>query len=150
MLSVIAQPDARDMAGWNTTPPDFSAGLNDGVRGLRVALSPRLGYVERLDPEIEAAARKVARALEAQGAIVEEADPPLGAPTELIRTMWWPVVAGMVAAVAPERRGEIDPGLRAGGERGKRVTAGDYVYAFIARTTCITPCWISTRVTICC
>ncbi len=77
MLSVIAQPDARDMAAWNTPAPDFSAGLDDGVRGLRVALSPRLGHVAALDPEIEAAPRKAARALEEQGAIVEEADPPL-------------------------------------------------------------------------
>ena len=77
MLSVIAQPDARDMAAWNTPAPDFTAGLDDGVRGLRVALSLRLGHVEQLDPEIEAAVRKAARALEEQGAIVEEADPPL-------------------------------------------------------------------------
>ena len=55
MLSVIAQPDARDMAAWNTPAPDFTAGLDDGVRGLRVALSPRLGHVAALDPEIEAA-----------------------------------------------------------------------------------------------
>ena len=77
MLSVIAQPDARDMAAWNTPAPDFSAGLDAGVRGLRVAFSARLGHVEALDPEIEAAARKAARALQEQGAIVEEADPPL-------------------------------------------------------------------------
>ena len=133
MLSVIAQPDARDMAGWNTTPPDFTVGLNDGVRGLRIALSLRLGSAAPLDPEIEAAVLKVAGALEAQGAIVEEADPPLGRATELIRTMWWPVVAGMVAAVAPERRVEMDPGLRAGGERGKNATVGDYAAAFMAR-----------------
>ena len=134
MLSVIAQPDVRDMAGWNTTPPDFTAGLNEGVRGLRIALSLRIGYADKLDPDIEAAVRKVARALEAQGAIVEQADPPLGRAPGLIRAMWWPVVTGMVAAVAPERRGEMDPGLRAGGERGKNATVGDYVYAFMART----------------
>ena len=61
MLSVIAQPDARDMAAWNTPAPDFTQGLDEGVRGVRVAFSSRLGYVEALDPEIEAAARKVAQ-----------------------------------------------------------------------------------------
>ncbi len=79
MLSVIAQPDARDMTAWNTPAPDFSAGLDAGVRGLRVAFSARLGQDFKLDPEIEAAACKAARALEEQGAIVEEADPPLDA-----------------------------------------------------------------------
>src|SRR5471032_1137561 len=39
MLSVIAQPDTRDMAAWNTPAPDFTHRLNEGVRGLRVALS---------------------------------------------------------------------------------------------------------------
>ncbi len=94
MLSVIAQPDARDMAAWNTPAPDFTAGLDDGVRGLRVALSMRLGHVEALNPEIEAAVRKAARVLQEQGAIVEEADPPLAHAADLIRAMWWPVMTG--------------------------------------------------------
>jgi aspartyl-tRNA(Asn)/glutamyl-tRNA(Gln) amidotransferase subunit A len=64
MLSVIAQPNGRDMAAWNTPAPNFSAGLNDGVRGLRVAFSARLGQDFALDPEIEAASRKAARVLE--------------------------------------------------------------------------------------
>ena len=137
MLSVIAQPDARDMAAWNAPAPDFTAGLDEGVRGLRVALSPRLGqgpgHVKLLDPQIEAAVRQAARALEEQGALVEEADPPLGDTSDLIRKMWWPVMTGLVEAVAPERRGEIDPGLRAMAERGRRFSVGDYVSAYYAR-----------------
>ena len=133
MLSVIAQPDARDMTAWNVPPPDFSAGLEQGVRGMRVALSTRLGHVERLDPEIEAATRKVARVLEEQGAIVEEADPLLAHTPDMIRAMWWPVMGGLVDAVAPERRGEIDPGLRKIAELGKRFTAGDYIDAYNRR-----------------
>ena len=133
MLSVIAQPDARDMAAWNTPAPDFSAGLDDGVRGLRVAFSPRLGQDIALDPEIEAAARKAARALQEQGAIVEEADPPLERTREMIRAMWWPVMTALVDAVPPERRAEIDPGILALAERGRRFTVGDYLAAYTAR-----------------
>ena len=77
MLSVIAQPDARDMTAWNSPAPDFGAGLEQGVRGLRIALSLRLGQSSNSIRDIEAALRKVARVLEEQGAIVEEADPPL-------------------------------------------------------------------------
>ena len=65
--------------------------------------------------------------LEEQGAIVEEADPPLAQTADMIRAMWWPVMGGLVDAVAPERRGEIDPGLRKIAELGKRFTAGDYI-----------------------
>jgi aspartyl-tRNA(Asn)/glutamyl-tRNA(Gln) amidotransferase subunit A len=133
LLSAIAQPDARDMAAWNTPAPDFSAGLDDGVRGLRVAFSPRLGQDVSLDPEIEAAARRAARALQEQGAIVEEADPPLAGTRELIQKMWWPVMTALVDAVAPERRGEIDPGILMLAERGRRFTVGDYLTAYCAR-----------------
>ena len=133
LLSAIAQPDARDMTAWNTPPPDFSAGLDDGVRGLRVAFSSRLGFAERLDAQIEAAARKAALVLEERGAIVEEADPPLTKTADMIRAMWWPVMGGLVDAVAPARRGEIDPGLRKIAELGRCFTAGDYIAAYNRR-----------------
>ena len=133
MLSAIAQPDARDMAAWNTPAPDFSAGLDDGVRGLRIAFSPRLGQDIALDAEIEAAARRAARALQEQGAVVEEADPPLEGTREMIQKMWWPVMTALVDAVAPERRGEIDPGILVLAERGRRFTVGDYLAAYTAR-----------------
>jgi aspartyl-tRNA(Asn)/glutamyl-tRNA(Gln) amidotransferase subunit A len=133
MLSVIAQPDGRDMAAWNTPAPDFSAGLNDGVRGLRVAFSARLGQDFGLDPEIEAASRKAARMLQEQGAVVEEADPPLKRTREMIQAMWWPVMTALVDAVVPGRRAEIDPGILALAERGRRFTVGDYLTAYTAR-----------------
>jgi aspartyl-tRNA(Asn)/glutamyl-tRNA(Gln) amidotransferase subunit A len=134
MLTAIAQPDPRDMAAWNTPAPDFADGLERGVRGLRIALSLRLGTVNNLDPEIEAAVVKVARALEAQGAIIEEADPPVGRAGAMIRAMWWPVMTGLADSVAPEHRGKIDPGLMSLAERGKAFTVGDYVAAYMART----------------
>jgi aspartyl-tRNA(Asn)/glutamyl-tRNA(Gln) amidotransferase subunit A len=133
MLSVISGPDARDMAAWNTPAPDFTAGLDDGVRGLRVAVSTKLGYVATLDPEIEAATLKAARALEAQGAIVEAADPPLERALDLIRAMWWPVAAALAGSVPPARRAEMDPGFLRIAERGRNLTASDYLAAYTAR-----------------
>ncbi|HEY5636358.1 MAG TPA: amidase family protein, partial [Burkholderiales bacterium] len=44
MLNVLALPDARD---WHALPydgRDYRVGLEDGVRGLRIAYSPALGY----------------------------------------------------------------------------------------------------------
>jgi aspartyl-tRNA(Asn)/glutamyl-tRNA(Gln) amidotransferase subunit A len=133
MLSVIAQPDGRDMAAWNTPAPDFNAGLNDGVRGFRVAFSVRFGQDFALDPEIEAASRKAARVLQEQGALVEEADPPLERTREMIQAMWWPVMTALVDAVALGRRAEIDPGILALAERGRRFRVGDYLAAYTAR-----------------
>lgn len=132
MLSVISRPDARDMTAWNSPAPDFTAGLEDSVRGLRVALSLRLGQSIKLDPEIEAAVHKVARVLEGEGAIVEEADPPLARTSDLIRALWWPVMAALADA-AGVRRAEMDPGLLDIAERGRRFTASDYIAAYNAR-----------------
>jgi aspartyl-tRNA(Asn)/glutamyl-tRNA(Gln) amidotransferase subunit A len=133
MLSVIGQPDVRDMGAWNTPAPDFTHGLNGGVRGLRIAFSSRLGHVETLDPEIETATRKAALALEEQGAIVEEADPPLARALDLICALWWPVAAAIVDAVPSERRADMDPGLLAIAERGRKFSVGHYLAAYTGR-----------------
>src|SRR5918992_677718 len=50
---VPAEPDARD---WTALPPpaaSFLDGLEDGVRGLRVAFSPDLGFVD-VEPDVAA------------------------------------------------------------------------------------------------
>jgi len=63
-LTVIAAPDQRDVYAWTSPAPDFRLGLDDGVRGMRVAYSPRLGYAKRVDPEIETAVKAAARTFE--------------------------------------------------------------------------------------
>ncbi len=134
LMSAIARPDARDMTGLTGEQVgDYGAGLNDGVRGLRIALSMRLGHDATLDPDIEAAVTRTARALEAQGAIVEIADPPLARALDLIRAMWWPVAAAIVDGVPAARRGDMDKGLLKIAERGRALTTTDYLNAFAAR-----------------
>src|SRR5262249_15637119 len=93
MLSVIGGPDERDMPAWNPPRPDYRVGLDDGVRGLRIAWSPRLGYVKKLHPEVEAAAAKAAQIFAELGASVEEADPDFTDPFEIIMTLWGAVSA---------------------------------------------------------
>ena len=44
--------------------PDFRVGLEDGVRRACASLEPRLGYVENLDPEVEAMTAKAAKVFE--------------------------------------------------------------------------------------
>lgn len=132
MLSVIGAPDVRDMTAWNSPPEDFSVTANGNVRGLRVALSMRLGQPVKLDPEIEVAVRKVARLLESEGAFVEEATPPLNGSDEMIRAMWWPTMTALADATGV-RRGEMDPGLLEIAERGRRFTSQDYIIAYNRR-----------------
>ena len=129
MLSVIAGPDLRDATAWNAPAPDFRAGLDDGVRGLRVAFSPRLGYVTRIDPAVEAAVAEAARVFEALGAKVEAVDPGFPEPIETLNAIWYGVAASIVAAVPEARRAEMDPGLRRMADQGATVSLADYLAA---------------------
>jgi aspartyl-tRNA(Asn)/glutamyl-tRNA(Gln) amidotransferase subunit A len=133
MLSVIGGPDERDMTAWNTPTPDYRVGLDDGVRGLRIAWSPRLGYVKKLHPEVEAAAAKAAQVFGELGAIVEEADPGFADPFEMIRTLWGAVSATVVAGAPEKDRARMDPGFLAIAELGKKYSLADYLAAYTAR-----------------
>ncbi|PKB66510.1 MAG: hypothetical protein BZY81_07165 [SAR202 cluster bacterium Io17-Chloro-G4] len=75
LLQVLAGPDDRDVLSIRKTPPDFSAGLGSGVKGMRIAWSADLGYAA-VDPEVIRVAGQAAQVYQELGATVEEA--PLG------------------------------------------------------------------------
>jgi aspartyl-tRNA(Asn)/glutamyl-tRNA(Gln) amidotransferase subunit A len=133
MLTVIGGADERDMMAWNTSVPDYRIGLDDGVRGLRVAWSPRLGYFKKLHPEVEAATRKAVQAFADLGAIVEEADPGFAEPFDMIITLWGAVSATIADAAPPPDRARMDPGFLTMAELGRKYGLADYLAAFTAR-----------------
>jgi len=59
-------------------------------------------------------------------------------------------MSALVDAVAPGRRADIDPGILALAERGRRFTVGDYLTAYTARAELHTPCGASMSATTCC
>ena len=133
MLSVIGGPDARDTTAWNTPVPDFRIGLEDGVRGLRIAWSPRLGYVKQLDPDVEAATAKAAQVFAELGAIVEEADPGFAEPLDTIMAIWYGVSSSIVGGVPKAEQEKLDPGFRRIAEEGSGTTLAGYLAAHTAR-----------------
>jgi aspartyl-tRNA(Asn)/glutamyl-tRNA(Gln) amidotransferase subunit A len=133
MLSVIGNPDERDMTAWNTPAPDYRIGLDDGVRGLRIAWSPRLGYVKKVHPDVEAATKEGAQVFTELGAIVEEADPGFSEPFDMIMTLWGAVSASIVIAAPEKDRARMDPGFLRIAEEGKKYSLADYLAAFTAR-----------------
>jgi len=133
MLSVIGRPDARDMTAWNTEPPDYRIGLDDGVRGLRIAWSPRLGYVERVHPEVAEATARAARVFEELGAHVEEVDPGLPDTAEMIRVLWYAVSANIVDSVPEAERARMDPGFLRIADYGRRYGIADWFSAYTRR-----------------
>lgn len=133
LLNVLAEPDARD---WFSLPPDwrdYRVGLEDGVRGLRVAFSPTLGYVQ-VDPEIRAAVTAVARLLADLGAQVEETDPGFSDPLAVFNTLWYSGAAQALAHLSEAERAAIDPGLRDIAHTGAACRHHDYLQAVQARS----------------
>jgi len=134
VLSVISAPDARDVYAWTAPAPDFQAGLDSGVRGLRIAYSPRLGYAKRIHPEVESAVAAAARTFEGLGAIVEEADPDIGGdPIGTWNTFWWPAMLYQLQAYGERWRELSDPALIAAAAQSTAVSVFDHLRAQLQR-----------------
>jgi aspartyl-tRNA(Asn)/glutamyl-tRNA(Gln) amidotransferase subunit A len=133
-LTVIAAPDACDVYAWPMPAPDFRDGLEAGVRGLRIAFSPRLGYAPRVHPEVGSAIAGAARVFEGLGAIVEEADPDLGGdPVEIWNTFWWPAMRYQLEALGERWRELADPALVAAVDQSPPVSVADHLSAQLKR-----------------
>ena len=78
-LQAIAGHDPRDPNSLREAPPDFTAGLNSGVRGLRVAWSTDLGYAA-VDTEVASITSASARLFEELGCTIDESDIALDDP----------------------------------------------------------------------
>ncbi|WP_116135301.1 amidase [Trinickia diaoshuihuensis] len=125
LMNVLKQPDARDWAALPFDPADYRTGLGDGIRGVRVAYSPTLGFAKHIDPQVAAAVRRAALEFEALGARVEEVDPGIEDPIDLIAGLWF---SGMWAAwqtLTPEQRALTDPDVARQAELGEAMTMAD-------------------------
>ena len=122
MLTVMSRPDARDWTSLPYDPRDYRVGFADGVRGLRVAFSPDLGYVTNVDPEIAAAVRKAAESFAALGAHVDEVAPGFANPEEIATKLWFVGSLTLISNMRPEQVPLTDPALRWQAEEGRKVT----------------------------
>jgi len=121
-LTVLSRPDARDWTSLPYDPRDYRVGLADGVRGLRVAYSPDLGYVKDVDPEIAAAVRRAAESFTALGAQVDELAPGFANPEEITTKLWFVGASTIIGNLAPEQVALTDPALRWQADEGRKVS----------------------------
>ncbi len=75
MMNVIAGHDGRDSTSIKCEVPDYSAALQNGMRGVRVGI-PREYFGEGLDPEVEQAVRSGIAMLKDAGAEIVEVSLP--------------------------------------------------------------------------
>jgi aspartyl-tRNA(Asn)/glutamyl-tRNA(Gln) amidotransferase subunit A len=133
-MTVISAPDTRDVYGWLSPAPDFSAGIEGGVRGLRIAYSPRLGIAQRVHPEIESAVANSVKTMAGLGAHVEEATPDLGGdPIDTWNTFWWPAMLYQLKAFGDRARELSDPALLDAARQSDAVSVFDHVRAQLRR-----------------
>src|SRR5262249_31070558 len=111
---------------------DYRIGLERGVRGLRIAYSPTLGYA-RVQPEVSALVAKAVAALESLGASVEEVARPFEDPTETFRVHFFAGIAHSVRSLDAARLALLDPELQKVLEQARRVTLADYMSAIDRR-----------------
>ena len=132
MLTVMAQPDARD---WYQLPhpcQDFRHGLEAGVGGLRIAYARTLAGAV-VDPEIAALVETAAARFRELGATVEEAAPDLPDTGPVFRILWFAGAANLLRAYAPEQQAAMDKGLLEVAAEGARIGLLDYLAAQKAR-----------------
>ncbi len=113
MLNVLSRPDARD---WTSLPYDgcdYTLGLEDGIRGLRVAWSPTLGYAKNVDPEVTAACARAVRRLAELGAHVEAVDPGIEDPLEITCGLWFLGAWTLWNTLTSRQQGLTDPDFAA-------------------------------------
>jgi aspartyl-tRNA(Asn)/glutamyl-tRNA(Gln) amidotransferase subunit A len=132
MLGVMAGPDDRDRLSLEGAAEDYLGRLGRGIKGLRVAWSPDLGYAQ-VQPEVAAIAAKAAKAFKELGCKVEEVNPGFGDPTEAFTVFWLAGAAGMLRDALPQWESKLDPGLVDQVKRGMAYSAVDYVKAQIFR-----------------
>jgi aspartyl-tRNA(Asn)/glutamyl-tRNA(Gln) amidotransferase subunit A len=130
-MSCIGQPDSRDMTALVTPCPDYLEGLEDGVSGLRIGWSPRLGQDVVVDPEVAALTQKAAGIFGTLGAHVDAADPGFADPIDILMTIWSAGAAMALKDTSAADRLKMDPGLVAVAEAGEKVSGAAYVEALL-------------------
>lgn len=132
LLNAIAHPDPRDWYALPDDHQDYLQLLEQGVAGLRIAYSPRLGYAD-VDPEVAALVESAVKVFEELGAIVEAVDPGFENPFPVFRIHWITAAAKLLRTFTPEQLEVVEAGLRASAEAGDRITLAEYQTALDAR-----------------
>ncbi|GAA2560086.1 amidase [Pseudonocardia hydrocarbonoxydans] len=132
LLDAISGFDPRDP--WALAPAAPTNGRlgETAMAGMRIAVSPTLGYV-RLDPEVAAAFESAVDVFASLGALLTEADPGFTDPVEAFHTLWFSGAAKSIEHLGPEQRALMDPALVAVAEEGARASALDYLTAMAVR-----------------
>ncbi len=128
MMNVLTEADHRDTNAIPRRGIDYLAELKGGVRGLKIAYSPNLGYVD-VDPEVEAAVAEAVRVFEQLGAEVVRVDPGFSDPLAAFGHLFYGGAANAMRDLGPKKRELMDPALVSVAERAAKLSMLDYMGA---------------------
>ena len=133
MLNVLARPDARDWYALPYAGTDWTAGIGASLRDLRIAYSPRLGYVREVDADVETRVAEAARTLASLGARVEQVDPGFANCSVLFWRIWTIGAYNGLRHLAPAKLAMLEPALQETYRAGERELLTHYLDAATAR-----------------
>jgi amidase len=133
VLSVIAGADENDPTAVQASVPDYLAGSDRELRGLRVGIDERYAY-DNVDHAMTQAVRDALQVLRALGTEVKSV--PFPDPSAVLQD--WAAACAVETAVAhertyPTRKGEYGPGLAGLIDLGRSLSAGDYQKILLRR-----------------
>ncbi len=117
MLSALAGHDAADPFSLPGAPRDYLAGIEEGVRGLRIGVLLRPGFAAPVDADGLHALEQARLALREQGAELVEISPDLPDISEVFTKLWGIALARVADTLAEDQRALLEPGLLAVAER---------------------------------
>ena len=137
MLNEMSRPDPRDPFAAPPETKDNAAGLDRGVKGLRIGLI--LADLKRngvfVDPEVEAQVTAAAETFEALGARVEPITAPSGSAdaTRVFVAHWFSALQRLLQIYPADKHDQFDPALLQNARTGEQYTVQTLVDAMVAR-----------------
>lgn len=125
LMNVLKKPDARDWTSLPFDAGDYLQGLEDGIRGLRIAWSPTLGYARQVHPEVAQAVAQAVAQLADLGAHVERIDPGFEDPLEISTGLWFAGAWTLWNTLTAAQQALTDPDFRAQALLGEKLSLLD-------------------------
>jgi aspartyl-tRNA(Asn)/glutamyl-tRNA(Gln) amidotransferase subunit A len=132
MMQVLTEADPRDSLAAPRRDTDYLAALHQPMKGLRIALSTTLGYVD-VNPDIEKAVLEAGKVFEALGAIVTEADPGFSNPLAAFSHLFYSGAANAMRDLGERQRSQMDPALVEVANKAEKLSMLDYLGAMNER-----------------
>ena len=130
LLQVMAGPDFRDATSMRETPPNFSAKLSSGVKGLRIGWSPDYGYAA-VDPEVARITEQASGLFQELGANLDAVNLDLEDPFPAFWDVFATASYTSYGHMLDDRRGDFtDYGLKAL-DHGASLTGADLSRALL-------------------